>query len=479
MTALPAVATRAFATRAGTIVVSCGLAAALVVGALSLISSRTPGLLLLLVGALVALVVLLVVPVHVLPVFALVIITAIPDRLTDFTTSPLITPATVVLAVWIVRRLLLRVILDPAGPSLAHQPGLTGLRRVTVLLGVIMVPLVLVAPVQQFAASWVLTYVVAIIAILQIGPIDREASSLRTALPWVGTVAAVYALMQTVWEDNVIYTPLYEALGKVDVQHWAVYRADGSLGHPLLAGLFFGVVLTFCLGRWFETGRRRFVIPALINAAGIVSTVSRGSYIAAAVGVVALLIAAMLTGRLRTPRLTAILAGLVAAGYLALNNDSFVQRTLSVEGLASLNSRDALPQITLATAAAHHWLGGGPANSMSVAAPFNYQGLPIENSYLQLVISVGVPGTIAFLAVLVISAVLAYRARNLAALGGLVAYAVAISGFAALDTRRNLLVLLGILIMLCLARRPVEPDEPEQIDARATRSMEAAGRGVR
>ncbi len=351
MTALPAVATRAFATRAGTIVVSCVLAAALVVGALSLISSRTPGLLLLLVGALVALVVLLVVPVHVLPVFALVIITAIPDRLTDFTTSPLITPATVVLAVWIVRRLLLRVILDPAGPSLADQPGLTGLRRVTVLLGVIMVPLVVVAPVQQFAVSWILTYVVAIIAILQIGPIDREASSLRTALPWVGTVAAVYALLQTVWEDNVIYTPLYEALGKVDVQHWAVYRADGSLGHPLLAGLFFAIVLTFCLGRWFETGQRRFVIPALINAAGIVCTVSRGSYIAAAVGVVALLVAAMLTGRLRTPRLTAILAGLVAAGYLALNTDSFVQRTLSVEGLASLNSRDALPQITLATAA--------------------------------------------------------------------------------------------------------------------------------
>ncbi len=475
MTALSVVATRA-----GAVVSSCVLAALSVVGALSLMTSRTPGVLVVLVGGAVALVVLLVVPVHVLPVLALVIITVVPDRLTDFTTAPLVTPATVVLAVWVVRRLLLRVMVDPGQlSSPPDQPGLTGLRRITVVLGVIMVPLVVVAPVHQFAISWTLTYTVAILAILQVGPIDREASNLRTALPWAGTAAAVYAVLQTVWEDNVIYTPLYETLGKVDVQHWAVYRADGSLGHPLLAGLFFAIVLTFCLGRWFETGQRRFIIPALVNGIGIVCTVSRGSYVAAALGVVALLVVAMLTGRLGSVRLAVILTGLTLAGYLALNSDSFVQRAVSVEGLASLNSRDALPDITLATAAAHYWLGGGPANSMSIAAPFNYQGLPIENSWFQLVISIGVPGTIAFAGILVLSAVLAYRARNLAALGALVAYAVAITGFAALDTRRNLLVLLGILMMLCLARRSEESEESAPTPVRSSRPADAAARAAR
>jgi hypothetical protein len=74
------------------------------------------------------------------------------------------------------------------------------------------------------------------------------------------------------------------------------------------------------------------------------------------------------------------------------------------------------------------------------------------------VISLGAPGLLLFLAILATSAVIAIRNRNLGALGGLAAYAIAISGFAALDSRRNLLVLLSVLIMLCIHRRH-QPDK--------------------
>ena len=449
---------------------SCALVAVLVLGALSLDAG---GVRYLFLGAVAVLAVAacFAVPVESLPTVALVAAVLVPDRIADYSTSPIVTPATVALGSWVVRKLLAR---DSTGSATAVVRTEQRLRRwltgATVVLAVGMVPLVLVSPNTRFSVAWAFTFVVAVVAPLLLGDFEEEARRLRRALPWLGSSVAAYAIIEHLIERNVLYAPLYRALGLDDLQHWSVYRSDASLGHPLVAGLFFSVLLAFCVGRWLESHRRGLLVAALLNGLGIVATVSRGSYIAAAVAVATVLLVALCVhSKHRFARLLALLA-FIGASLLAVNSQSFVERGLSSEGLSSLNSRNALPEISAQAASASHWLGGGPASSLPLAAPYNFQNLPIENSYLQLLIGIGAWGLALFVLVLVLAAVIALRRRNLSGFGALVGYGVAIAGFAALDSRRDLVVLLGLLVMMSLHQPdPVRTAAAPAVAARAQR----------
>lgn len=432
---------------------SCVLVAVLVVGALSL-ESRQAELAFFGAIALIVLLVLLTLPVQVLPALALVIIVLIPDRITDVTLMPVISPATVVLGVWLVRKMLSH---DERTAVVVRSGTDRRLRRtlvvLCVLLTAVMIPLTVVSPAKHYSVSWLFTFVVAVLGPLLIDDTEAETRLLSKVLPWIGMVAVGYALIESALERNPVYGPIYEALGKPDVQHWAVYRSDGSLGHPLLAGLFFAVLLAFAVGRWVESRRFGFVLLAVLSGLGVVATVSRGSYASAGVAIAVLVVVGMVALRRGRLRLFVVLVACSGAAVLALNSSSFVERGLSTEALQSVGSRSVLPQIAWETARAYHFLGAGPAAAQAAAVPYNFQGLPIENSYLQLLISIGLPGLLLFVGILAVTALLAVRHQNLGALAALVAYATAISGFAALDTRRNLLVLLGVLILLCIADR--------------------------
>lgn len=438
---------------ASTTVASCVLVAVLVVGALSL-EFRQAELAFFGAIALIALLVLLTLPVQVLPALALVIIVLIPDRITDVTLVPVISPATVVLGVWLVRRMLSH---DERAAVVVRGQTDRRLRRtlvvLCVLLTAVMVPLTVISPAKHYSVSWLFTFVVAVLGPLLIDDTEAETRLLAKVLPWIGALAVGYALLESSLQRNPIYAPIYDALGKPDVQHWAVYRSDGSLGHPLLAGLFFAVLLAFAVGRWVESRRFGFVLLAVLSGFGVVATVSRGSYASVGVAIVALLAVGAVILRRGRLRLLVVLVACAGAAFLALNSEAFIERGLSTEALKSVGSRSVLPQIAWETARAYHFLGGGPGAAQAAAVPFNFQGLPIENSYLQLLISIGLPGLLLFVGILAVTALLAIRHRNLGSLAALVAYATAISGFAALDTRRNLLVLLGMLILLCIADR--------------------------
>lgn len=470
---------RTLAVPAGLIITasSCAAVVLLVLGALSLDSSGVRALFL---GAVVLLAVgaCLAVPVESLPTVALVAVVLVPDRIADYSSSPLLMPATLALGVWVVRRLLAGgSSTGPAGDLGRHRRLRKALTGTAVALALGMVPLVLVSPNKRFSIAWAFTFAVAVAAPLLLGDLDEEARRLRRALPWVGSLVAVYAIIEYLLEQNLVYAPVYAALGLDDLQHWSVYRSDASLGHPLVAGLFFTATLSFCVGRWLETRRPGMLVLALLTGSGIVTTVSRGSYIAAAVALTAVLLVALcVQAGHRLRRLVTLLA-FGGVSLLAVNSDAFVERGLSAEGVSSLNSRNALPQIAAEAARASHWLGGGPAASLPLASPYNFQQLPIENSYLQLLIGVGAWGLALFVLVLVLAAVIALRRRNLSGFGALVGYAVAIGGFAALDSRRDLVVLLGLLVMVSICRPEVTRSEivDGTADARTGRA-EHAGR---
>lgn len=419
---------------------------------------------LLFLGAVAALslVLLLTVPVHVLPTLAMLLVFTVSDRIADASLFPVVTPATAVMGVWLLRRWSARFRHRAPGVRDRRFQARSALVVVHLLMAGWLLVQLLLSP-TTLGISWALTYLVAVGASLLVEDGGDEVRLLRRALPWTGAVAGLYAVLQASLGANIVFSPVLRALGQDSVaQHWAVYRSDGSFGHPLVAGLFLAVALAFCIGRWLETDRSVNVALAAACGAGIISTVSRGAYIAAAVGVAAIvLVAALRSGHTAgRARLWWLLAGFCAFAYYAAHTSSYLARDASQEASDSSVVRANLPGITLATARSYHWLGSGPATSLKAAAPYNYQGLRIENSYFQALISLGIPGLVLLVATLVLAVVLAVRLHNLGTAAGLVALAVGLSGFAALDGLRNVLVLLGLLVMLAVHREPTRPVLP-------------------
>lgn len=442
----------------------CAVSSLVVIAALTLPIQLSLALLL---GALATggLLLLLALPVHVLPALALVAAVAISDRLADYDTAPLLNPAGAVMLVWLFRRIWST---RDAGNVPAQIPGRQhgALLGITMLLVVWTLPLILRSTSPRLGLAWVVTILLCVAGPLLVRDTERELTALTRALPWVGAVAAGYAVLEALLGYNPLFDPLLRAVGSGSGQHWAVYRSESSFGHPLVAGLAFAVVLVFCSGRWLETRSGLFALLAAVNGAGLVSTVSRGSYAAAGLGVAALVGCAMLVkGRVSRTRMTAVVLGFGLMVTVAVNMAVFAERTRSAEASASIAARSNTEFIALTTARAYNWLGAGPANSLAAAAPYNFQRLPIENSYYQLLISVGVPGLLLFCLLILLSVLSAIRHRNLAVAAALVTFAVAISGFAAMDTRRDLIVLFGLLMMLSTRESQAGTDAGHRVAA--------------
>lgn len=414
------------------------------------------------VGVLIA---LFAVPPHLLPAMAFLVMVVMPDRLLFLAPLEYFPPEVIIMFVWAVRKLLN----VSTGRRTAVRTPVRASVIVLLMAALIWFIVVAISNTPARSASWMVAFLVLLVFPLLLPDREREVDTLRRLWPWTGAVISIYACVQAVIQTNPIYDPLYNNLRLVPIQHWSVFRADATLAHPLTAGLFFAMTLAFCVGRWVETSRRSFAALALLNGLGVIATVSRGSYIAAGVAVAAVLLLALIAGqRFGRARIIAILGAFSVFGYFALQSDSFQERSNSVDGLGSATAREDMWGITEAAASSYNWLGAGPGTSETAAIPFNWKGLPIENSYFQLLISVGVPGLILFSLFLLSVYRVAIRERNLSAIGGLTAALVAIGGYAAIDGPRTALGLLAFMILLTVSpiRANTDPDKPPQVSAR-------------
>ncbi|GAA1768797.1 hypothetical protein GCM10009767_28580 [Kocuria aegyptia] len=396
-----------------------------------------------------ALLALLMLPVHVLPTLAVAVVIFVPDRLMDAAGFPLTTPSAVILIVWAVRKKMHGKLIDYNQFRIGTRAIPKSLSIVLFLFSAWLIPKTLFSALPSFSVAWLLTFLMAVFIPLYVRKRELEVILLRQSIPALISIAAIYAIVQSIMQTNFIYDPLYLMVGRDSVQHWEVYRADASLGHPLTAGLVFAVGLAFSAGRWIETRRNAFLMACVLQGLGLMLTVSRGSYVAAGMAIAFLVLAAIVTGR-RFSRTRAFLLIISFASFIVyvLQSDAFVKRATSDEAAASTDARNNLFQIALDATSSTNWLGGGLAASSIVAAPYNFQELPIENSYFQILIGIGMPGLLIFVSLLALAIRLGYRYRNLAAASAIVAFAVAISGYAAIDTVLPLITLLGLLVMM-------------------------------
>ncbi|MET0863734.1 MAG: hypothetical protein ABWZ98_05320 [Nakamurella sp.] len=395
----------------------------------------------------------LAVPAHWLPAIALAAFIIVPNRITPDGYTLRIPLWGFLIGIWVLRRLLASS--RSSGPR-ADAPSrnmLLGWRVLAYAAAVAFLVWSLMASLRSdqidTGLAWVGSMVVCVFLPLLVLDARREAALLRSTWLIGGAVIGTYAVVELLLQSSPLYGNLYRIIGVGDVQHWVLHRSEASFGHPLLAGTFFATAATLGIVTWLGSHRARDLICGAIAAAGAVATVSRGSMAAMAIAIALGLVAWVLANPNRSmgkPALFAVL-GLVA-GVGVLNSTPVVARDDSLESTLSAGARETGFTVAIRGAQQTNWLGSGPGTSGITGRLFD--DVVIENSALQLLLSVGIPGLLLFMLFLSGVGLTALAARDIAAAAALLAFGICLVGYNAIDAVRATHLLLGFLVIICM-----------------------------
>jgi len=438
------------------------VAAAAVVLAVAVLLPRylepSPILLVGVAVAAVAVTALFLVPVHALPAIALAVFALLPSRLLPqdgpFGALPV---TSAVLVVWALRRFLASGRADP-GPRTV--PWMRVAATVSAVLFLIWSGIGLARSVDpQVSAGWLISFTCGALIPFAVLDARREAALVRRTWIALGGALGAYAVLEGLLRANPVWGAVYSLLGLSSDQRWSTYRAEASFGHPLFAALFFAVACALAVSRWLTTGSRWTLAAAIAAGLGLVFTVSRGALLGAGIALVIAYLASLLLRRERRWSRYALLAVLGAVGAAGLTQfDALNERAVSIEAQLSAGARDLALYVAFRAAEYADWIGSGPGTSGITARQFD--DVVIENSALQLLISVGIPGLVLMTGVLGFAALTALARGSAGPAAGIVAYAICIAGFNAIDAIRSMHLLLGCLLIMALNTEPPQEDAP-------------------
>lgn len=392
------------------------------------------------------------VPVHMLPAITVAILAIFPTRLIPsggpFNALP---PLAMILAVWVFRR----VILDQHRPGVVRFGPVTkvgprlAVYTVAILLAAWLFLTALIAGGGETEIGWTIAFVVSALLPLLVFDAREEAALLRPVLIVVGALVGANIFVEMLLGVSPVYGIVDIVLGASREFEFSVYRARGAFSHPLFAGAFLTIPAALAIGGWITTGKKWMLLCGAFAGLGILGTVSRGSIAAIAIAVgIAVVVAPFFLGWRHITRWFALL-GLTAAGGIAvLNFGPLLDRADSIESRLSADVRDRALTVAIDAARYAGWFGTGPGTSGETGRLFD--SIVIENSLLQLLISVGVPGLLLFLGFMGCLVLSAWSHRDLGAGMAIIAYVVAITGFNSLDAVRSMHVLIGLLAILAI-----------------------------
>ena len=306
---------------------------------------------------------------------------------------------------------------------------------------------------DETSIGWTMSFIASVLLPLLVFDARREARLLAATFLVVGALVGVYLLGEMLVGFSPLYGPIEAMLGAgaEEELEFSVYRARAGFAHPLFAAAFLSIPAAMGVGMWLMSGRLLPLVAAGLSGAGVLATVSRGSLAAVAVAVAfGILFAPVFIGWKNVARWMQLVVLTAVAGVVALNFGPLVERTESMESQISADVRERALVIALRAADASGWLGTGAGTSGETGRL--YDTIVIENSMLQLLMSIGAPGLLLFL--LFIGALIwaAWRHRNLAVILGIIAYVVSISSFNSLDAVRSMHVVLGFLVIMAINR---------------------------
>ncbi|NQX14723.1 O-antigen ligase [Rathayibacter sp. VKM Ac-2857] len=385
-------------------------------------------------------IVLMFMPRRFMPALALAVLVVLPVGYMDVPRliGRYFSPAVIILAVWMIRTVL-STRDAPAAPvrvgTLLWIPIL-GALAVSVALGL-----------DPFlSVAWVIVALVCVILPYLYGRTRREETwaSTQKAYLWIGVFVGALAVLDFVAGFNP-----WSSLFSYDVTEkvWSVFRTRTSLGHPLVTSTVATVCAMIAL---FGSDKNRWLRIAALAGSGaaVVLAVSRTGVLAIAIGL-ALGCLVLLFGSSpsqRTRRITAFFLMVSALGFLGVvtNSPLLDQRNESSGGVKSSDYREQSTDVALDMIDDNWLIGLGPSNS---AAEFSsiFDG-PLENSVFQLLLSLGVPLAALGLTAIVVVVLRVSKRGDAAVAAGIVAFAVSLSGFSAIDVNPALLAFLAPLM---------------------------------
>lgn len=433
---------------------------------------------------------LFLVPVQLLPATALVLLSVFPMRLIPndgpFNALP---PLAIFMGIWVFRRVVLghrpRGVTDAPADARDFAPRF-GVYAIAILFTAWLAVSITITVADETTIGWAMAFVASVFLPLLVFDARAEARLLANTFLVVGAFLGVYLLGEMVLGVSPIYGTIEAVLG-LDAEEeleFSVYRARAGFAHPLHAAAFLAVPAAMGIGRWLMTGRIWPLVLAALSGGGILATVSRGSVLAIAMAVAfAVVVAPFFLGWRRLSRWALLVVLTVVGGIVVLNFGPLVERSDSMESQISADVRDRAFGVAMRAAEASGWLGTGPGTSGETGRLYDF--IVIENSLLQLLMSVGLPGLVLF--ALFIAALLwvAFRHRDLPAMLGIIAYIASITTFNSIDGVRGMHIVLGFLAIMALngslpAPRPTRSDAAQASEGDYTGSVtsEAAFAGA-
>jgi O-antigen ligase len=242
------------------------------------------------------------------------------------------------------------------------------------------------------ALNWIVYSIVtgylAYRAVLTLTP--EETRSVLKFLVLSAAAEAAYGIVEFVHGTSFFLAPQMEQMAV------PTGRLTSLLGHPLDNGLIFVSVIPFSLALFMETRQKRYLYALGVLLAGLILTLARGSWLALAIGVLAMLTLLALRGRMKS-----VLALTVAIGILAAvpGVSSVVAKRFdtSEEGRHSSwgARREAIP-VALSIVHDYPLFGVGPFNEqyyrVAYTSDVRAEQWSFEDSYLALWVDFGYVG---------------------------------------------------------------------------------------
>lgn len=389
---------------------------------------------------------LLEAPLRILPALALAGFALVPVKQLPFPGEPgTLSPGLLVTSVWIARH----------ASSRRRRDGNQDIAGAVMLLlaGTIVVTAVLSAS-RWNSATWALSFIalgLAPIALLRGS--DRRTRDLLV-LVWIrlGAVLGVWAIVEaTVLHRNPILDWAYHTAQPPVLQVWSTYRATTTLGHPLVNALFFSLSSVLCYSEWKRRGGGVALLCLAATIGGLLATSSRGGVLAVIVGVAVytavqtLSMNSVRSGRLGMP---VVVIALLAAGIFGV---AILHRTNSSEGQSSSDFRRTTLTDGVALARRSPLLGVGMGNTDAArksAATGKFRNVGLENSWVELIVGLGIPGAMLMAFFLARPVAAAARSGDAAAAALVCTYCVMAASFNLLEQNRPAHLLFGLVLGL-------------------------------
>lgn len=432
------------------VVIPAALAAIVVPILLLSLSQR---IIFILLAAVAGLMLLVLVPIRWLPsvtlaLFALLPLSVLPGN--RFTAS--LSPTLVAVAVWAIR--------CGRSPRLREWPKAT-----CSFLAVWLLVVTVTSIAHKASGLWTLNFILLVLAVVWLASKTTAEATRSLEQTWMVLgvcLGALATLEHVIGRNPITFLATHYTITE---QYWSVYRVTTTLGTPLVNGTFFAAAFAIA---WARLLSRPSMLSGLCFASaggGLLFSYTRSALIGGAVALALVTIGRSFARGGLALKVIAVLAVAAAfvVGYVAIQG-----RTQSYEGVQSAQTRSRAIEAATVTASLDHYLGSGPGTShraqLAAGTQVAYYSprLTIENSYLQLLVSIGVPGLAATLFLVLTRLGGSFRRRAYAGFGALAAVAVSAAGFNMAEDAVPTLVLLGLSMLLGMSSvdPPNESDQP-------------------